>query len=61
MADASCPRCGCQGRVGIERRGVYDGILYWQCAGCGHRWHRWSEGTWQRAAAVRHVDWRVEE
>lgn len=28
--------------VGVEVRGVYDGILYWMCPSCEHRWHRWS-------------------
>ncbi len=29
--------------IGIEIRGVYDGVLFWQCPDCGGRWQRWSE------------------
>lgn len=26
--------------IGVEIRGVYDGIAYWRCPDCGLRWHR---------------------
>lgn len=26
--------------IGVEVRGVYDGVLLWQCPDCGKRWHR---------------------
>lgn len=29
-------------KMGVEVRGVYDGVLYWQCNICGWAWHRWS-------------------
>lgn len=29
--------------TGVQIRGLYDGIAYWFCANCGHRWHRWTE------------------
>lgn len=31
-------------RVGVEVPGVSDGVLYWMCPHCNHRWHRWPEG-----------------
>lgn len=47
----TCPQCAAQlayqskGRtysrcIGVEVEGIYDGILYWQCPMCGHKWHR---------------------
>lgn len=27
--------------IGIQIRGVYDGVLYWQCPDCGGMWNRW--------------------
>jgi predicted RNA-binding Zn-ribbon protein involved in translation (DUF1610 family) len=41
--------------VGIEVRGVYDGVLYWQCPDCGHKWHRWPEGHHLRRKAEYYV------
>lgn len=29
--------------VGIEVRGKYDGISYWQCPFCKTTWDRWTE------------------
>lgn len=26
--------------VGVEIRGVYDGVAYWQCPVCGYAFHR---------------------
>lgn len=26
--------------VGVEIRGYYDGVAYWECPDCKHRWHR---------------------
>lgn len=26
--------------VGIQVRGVYDGVLYWECPDCHQRWNR---------------------
>ncbi len=31
--------------IGIEIRGVYDGVAYWECPDCDVRWHRWSPGS----------------
>jgi hypothetical protein len=67
MTHETCPHCGTdqrgqpipgdpQGRrysrtLGVEIRGVYDGVLYWQCPDCGGTWHRWPEGDPLRHAA----------
>jgi hypothetical protein len=42
--------------IGIEVRGVYDGILFWQCPDCDGRWHRFAEGHWLRSRAERYID-----
>lgn len=63
----SCPICGVDLRyevdgrtyshvVGVEVRGMYDGILYWQCPTCGGRWHRFGEGHPLRERADRYVN-----
>jgi hypothetical protein len=31
-------------RHGIEVRGVYDGVLVWQCIDCNHMWPRFPKG-----------------
>ena len=54
MSDKVCPKCGIENHVvGIEIQGVYDGVLFWQCADCGARWHRLepTAGRLYRAAA----------
>lgn len=30
-------------KIGMEIRGVYDGVLYWICPDCGIAWQRWPE------------------
>lgn len=42
-----CPNCGAKEEgdaffyfTGIEIRGVYDGVLIWECVLCKHRWPR---------------------
>lgn len=37
--------------IGIEVRGVYDGVLYYRCPDCGGTWHRWPEGHYLRRRA----------
>lgn len=39
--------------IGVEVRGVYDGVLYWRCPDCGGSWHRWPEGSHLRQRAER--------
>ena len=42
--------------IGHEIPSVYDGVLYWSCPDCLHRWHRWPEGTRMHTAAAPWVD-----
>lgn len=36
--------------IGVEIRGIYDGVAYWQCPDCGWAWHRFDEtdGRWRK-------------
>lgn len=36
--------------IGVEIRGVFDGVAYWQCPDCGWAWHRFDEtdGRWKK-------------
>lgn len=42
--------------IGVEIRGVYDGVLYWKCPDCGRAWNRWEKNTRLYEAAQLHVD-----
>lgn len=42
--------------IGMEVRGVYDGVLYWFCPDCGWAWHRWEEGNRLRTKAQSYID-----
>lgn len=42
-------------KIGIEIRGAYDGILFWQCPSCEERWHRWPEGHYLRKVAEKYA------
>lgn len=33
--------------IGVEIRGLYDGVAYWTCPKCGARWHRWTGVGWE--------------
>lgn len=33
--------CGCK-MIGVEVRGLYDGVLYWLCDICGIMFHRFT-------------------
>jgi len=36
-----CPVCRTDNHVvGVEVRGIYDGVLYWHCDMCGSAWPR---------------------
>lgn len=37
-------------KIGCEVRGVYDGVLYWQCPDCHGTWHRWTDSEMRRKA-----------
>lgn len=54
--DPHCPGCESGDVIGVEVRGVYDGVLYWMCEACGLRYHRFPEGHWLRPRAERHID-----
>lgn len=65
-----CPKCGKdlhyteenqQGTVfthliGVEIRGVYDGVLYWLCPFCDIAFHRWPYGHPYHEKAQRFID-----
>lgn len=39
----TCPNCNKARQedwVGHQVRGVYDGVLFWECSKCGHVWTR---------------------
>jgi hypothetical protein len=47
LEDERCANCkadltsgGYSRVIGVEIRGVYDGILYWECPDCGFAWAR---------------------
>ena len=42
-------------RIGVEIRGVYDGVLYYECPDCGGRWHRFPVGHYLRERAEAYV------
>jgi hypothetical protein len=39
-----CPQCQVLDPWGVEVRGAYDGVLYWECSACHHMWPRFSDG-----------------
>lgn len=48
----ACPTCGsAQHVVGVEVRGVYDGVLYWVCTADRVSWNRWPKGHYLHAKA----------
>lgn len=42
-------------KIGVEVRGVYDGILYWRCPQCGGAWHRFQNNHYLRQKAEQAV------
>lgn len=42
-------------RVGVQIRGMYDGVLFWQCPFCHHRWHAHPPGSRYRDRAASYV------
>lgn len=42
--------------IGIEVRGVYDGVLYWKCPSCGGVWHRFPPGDYRHERAKEYVE-----
>jgi len=58
MSELTCPKCGnTDGSklMGIEVRGVYDGVLYWRCLACGQEWNRWPEDSYLHARAEKYL------
>jgi RNase P subunit RPR2 len=53
--EETCPGCleilSDGAKIGRRIQGVFDGILFWMCAYCGHKWHRFEVGTplWELA------------
>ena len=44
-----CPNdCNKDQLIGVEVRGLYDGVCYWTCRKCGARWHRFPAGDYRR-------------
>lgn len=52
----NCPHCTIPlgpEVIGIEIRGLYDGVLFWLCPYCTHRWHRFPVGDERRVLSER--------
>lgn len=49
MSEVVCPE-GHTEPIGIEVRGVYDGVLIWQCQVCDALWPRFADGPRHLAA-----------
>ena len=37
-----CPECKGE-PIGVNVRGMYDGILFWKCQECGKAWQRFGQ------------------
>lgn len=55
--DKPAQRCG----IGVEVRGVYDGVLYYACPFCFGTWHRWPKDHHLWATAETHRAWFTNE
>ena len=63
MTEHIAPACPVGHRdlpFGIVVRGVYDGVLLWECPSCGARWPRFSKGKKKRIALEIIKEWRKE-
>ena len=47
----ACRDCGSRDPIGVQIRGVHDGVCYWECQRCGRRWNRFAK-TDMRWSAV---------
>ena len=47
--------------IGVEIRGVYDGVLFWACPECGGTWHRWDLPDMRQRAAPYMEEWQGRE
>jgi hypothetical protein len=50
----TCSKCSAPQSeiIGVEVRGIYDGVCYYQCGKCGHQWHRFDKDDVRRRARV---------
>lgn len=56
LKGAAKPNGGFYSRcIGVEVPGVYDGVLFWQCPDCGHRWNRWPANHYLHTFAERYI------
>jgi transposase-like protein len=48
--DPTCRKCGNDQPTGVQVRGIYDGVCYWQCDKCGRQWNRFpkTDPRWAR-------------
>ena len=61
MASTKCPSCRSDKDVaGVVVRGVFDGVLYWECMSCAKVWHRFRPPDDRYAAAHEHIEHRRE-
>ena len=44
--------------IGMEIRGVYDGVLFWICPVCGECWHRFTDRFMQARAEPEMAEYR---
>jgi hypothetical protein len=55
----TCQDCGTvldnQGLGGVELSGVYDGVLFWCCNGCGRAFERFPPGHQLHSVAAGHI------
>lgn len=56
----ACPAGHIDMPFGIEVRGVYDGVLLWECPACGTRWPRFNEGRRNQIATEIIKEWEQE-
>lgn len=60
MSDLICPNCenfDSREFLGIEVRGVYDGVLFWVCQVCGRAFPRnWQMSQYRAEKAKEYAD-----
>ena len=52
-----CAECGAKDEriIGHVVRGVYDGVLVWSCADCGHVWPRFAGNDIRATTAAKYA------
>jgi formate dehydrogenase maturation protein FdhE len=57
MTNVKCPSCRKSDDIaGVVVRGVYDGVLYWECMACAKVWHRFRPPDDRYNAAHEHIE-----